>query len=114
LTIDEFFDGNEYVGSIGCNLEGAPPPSRFYELFKSIAAKPQVSDIRVQITMFDQPEWPFSDQVFILTSATVAEVESWFPKELKPDEVGESLPFGDRYEPYSVPAGARAIHCWWD
>jgi hypothetical protein len=62
LTIDEFFEGNDVVGSIGCNLEGAPLPARFYELFKEIAKRTNVKDIRVQITMFDDPAWPFRTQ----------------------------------------------------
>jgi hypothetical protein len=61
LTIDEFFEGNSEVGSIGCNLDSAPAPARFYELFRQIARRSEVKDTRVQITAFDVPEWPFSD-----------------------------------------------------
>jgi hypothetical protein len=114
LTIDEFFEGNDCIGSIGCNLDGQPSPDRFYSLFKTIAARPDVRDIRVQITMFDNPEWPFSDTVFVMTSATDDDVRSWFPEELLPDEIGEAIPFDSRFEPYEIPSGARAIFCWWD
>jgi hypothetical protein len=113
LSIQEFFEGNEVVGSIGCNLEGAPSPCLFYELFKQFAARPEVKDIRVQITMFDDPEWPFSDTVFVMTSAGPEEVMSWFPEELKPDEVEIGFRNG-RYEPYDLPQGAQPISCWWD
>ncbi|HEX3652458.1 MAG TPA: hypothetical protein VHU18_06515 [Rhizomicrobium sp.] len=113
LSIQEFFEDNQVVGSIGCNLEGPPSPSRFYELFKQIAARPDVKDIRVQITMFDDPDWPFSDTVFVMTTADPEEVLSWFPEELKPDEVEIGFRT-DRYEPYDLPKGVQPIWCWWD
>jgi len=114
LTIEEFFDGNEHVGSIGCNLESGPAPSRFHQMFTRIAARPDVKDIRIQITMFDDPDWPFSDTVYIMTSATREEVASWLDEDLKPDEVAEGFTPGQAYEPYTVPSGARVICCWWD
>ena len=113
LTIDEFFDGNLEVGSIGCNLDSVPAPERFFELFRTIAKRPDVKDIRVQITAFDVPEWPFSDTVFIMTSASPEEVVSWFPADLLPDETWEAS-LDRAYEPYQVPAGTQAIACWWD
>jgi hypothetical protein len=113
LSLEEFFEGNDVTGSIGCNLDGSPPPSRFYELFELIAAKPEVKDIRVQITMFDDPDWPFSDTVFIMTSASPEEVETWFSDDLKPDEI--SVGFArNSYEQYMVPPGTQPICCWWD
>ena len=113
LTVDEFFEGNAEVGSIGCNLEGAPAPDEFYALFRAIAERPDVNDVRVQITAFDVPEWPFSDTVYIMTSATPEEVATWFPEHLKPDETWSG--FVDQpYEPYQVPDGMQPIACWWD
>jgi len=114
LTIEEFFEGNEHVGSIGCNLESEPAPSRFYEMFKRIAARPDVKDIRIQITMFDDPEWPFSDTVYIMTTSAPEEVAGWIDEDLKPDEVGEGFVSGQQYEPYTVPSGTRVVCCWWD
>lgn len=56
VTLGEFFEGNSEIGSIGCNLESASP-DRFYILFREIARRADVKDIRVQITAFDAPEW---------------------------------------------------------
>jgi|SRR5438105_1675068 len=114
LTVEEFFEGNECTGSIGCNLPGEPRPGQFYSLFKSLAQRPDVRDIRIQVTAFDVPEWPFSDTVFIVTSAPYDEVATWFPEDLAPDEVGGEFVEGQAYEPYSVPSGYRAVACWWD
>jgi hypothetical protein len=113
VTIEEFFEGNHEVGSIGCNLESTPAPIDFYELFRKISGNPKVKDIRVQITLFDTPEWPFSDTVYIMTSATSEEVSSWFPDEIKPDEIWEGF-VEQAYEPYQVPNGVKAVGCWWD
>ena len=113
VTVEEFFDGNTEIGSIGCNLDSAPTPQQFHAVFLAIAQRPDVKDIRVQVTMFDVPEWPFTDTVYIMTTASSDEVASWFPEELKPDETW--IGFVDHaYEPYVVPAGTQAVACWWD
>jgi len=112
LTIEEFFEGNDAIGSIGCNLDNEPTPAEFYELFKAISLKPWVKDIRVVVTVFDTPEWPFSDNVLIMTSAAPAEVHSWFPERLRPDDVDQGDLRG--CEPYKLPEGTRPVVCFWD
>jgi hypothetical protein len=114
LTLEEFFEGNAHVGSIGCNLSPAPQPAEFYAVLRRFRDRPDVKDVRVQITMFDDPEWPFSDTVYVMTSATAEDVASWFDSSLKPDEVAEGFIPGQTYEPYTVPPGTRVVGCWWD
>jgi hypothetical protein len=114
LTLAEFFDGNDVVGSIGCNLTPTPVPSEFCDLFKRIAARPEVADVRVQVTMFDDPEWPFSDTVWVITSATPNEVSEWFAEEVRPDECWRGWTDGITFEPYSTPPGMHPVACWWD
>jgi hypothetical protein len=113
VTIDEFFVGNSELGSIGCNLVPTPSPEQFYTVLRGIADRPDVHDIRVQITAFDVPEWPFSDTIFIMTSAPPEEVATWFPEELKPDETWSGFT-NQSYEPYTVPSGSQPVACWWD
>src|SRR5262245_15811481 len=74
LTLAEFFDGNDVVGSICCNLSPTPTPAEVYTVLSRIAARPEVSDVRVQVTMFDDPEWPFSDTVWVITNSDPAAV----------------------------------------
>jgi hypothetical protein len=113
VTVDEFFVGNNEIGSIGCNLVPTPTPEQFHALLEVIAKRPDVQDIRVQITAFDVEEWPFSDTIYIMTSAAPEEVATWFPEELAPDETWSG--FAEQsYEPYSVPAGSEPVACWWD
>jgi hypothetical protein len=113
LEVEEFFANNFVVGSIGCNVYPTPEPAQFSDVLKAIALRADVSDVRVQITAFDDPEWPFSDTVYIMTSASLDEVASWFPEELKPDETWSGF-LEQSYEPYSVPTGTAPVACWWD
>lgn len=115
LTLEEFFDGNDAVGSIGCNLGSEPDPQQFYALLSEIRSRPDVSDVRLQITCVDHPgeDWPFSDTVWIMTSASPDTVAKWFPKELAPNETWEGWPKGE-YEPCPVQAGHRVVAAWYD
>jgi len=114
LTLAEFFEGNSVVGSIGCNLTATPEPFEFYALLRQIAARPEVADVRVQVTEFDAPEWPFSDTVWVITSARWQEVAMWFEEAVRPDECWEGWTDGVTFEPYSVPQRMRPVACWWD
>lgn len=114
LTLQEFFDGNDVAGSIGCNLDPMPEPKQFYQLLHTIAARPDVADVRVQITMFDDQDWPFSDTVWVITSASPDSVRSWFPAKWRPDDVQSGWTEGMRYESVAIPAGTKPIACWWD
>ncbi len=115
LTIPEFFDGNESEGSIGCNLVPTPSPAEFRVVLERIAGREDVVDVRVQITMFDEPDyWPFSDTVWIVTRASPDEVRGWFSSEMAPDESWKGWQADRQYEPCEVPDGFAAVACWWD
>lgn len=64
--------------------------------------------------------WPFSDTVYVLTSAPSSEVSSWV-KFLSPDVVYDSS--NRRYTPdwpserrfvKDIEAGMRIVYVWWD
>ena len=114
LTLAEFFDGNETAGSIGCNLSPMPTPSEFHALLSRIAAQPDVAEVRVQITTFDDPEWPFSDTIWVITSANPATVATWFKENVRPDECWSGWTEGTVFEPCPVPPGMSPVACWWD
>lgn len=114
LTLEEFFSGNNVAGSICCNVDPMPRPSEVFSALLAIRARPDVSDVRIAITMFDDPEWPFSDTAWVLTNATEDEVCSWFPREFRPDECGTGWTPGSSFEPCPMPDGTVAISCWWD
>ena len=114
LTLDEFFTGNDVVGSIGCNLSPVPEPAQFLALLSAISARPDVADVRVQVSMFDDPDWPFSDIVWVVTSASAEAVSSWFPEGIRPDDVMAGWPPDYPVEDCPVPAGMQPVACWWD
>ena len=116
LSLEEFFEGNDEVGSIGCNLTSEPGPGEFYDLLRNIRLKLEVSDIRIQITCVDRPgeDWPFSDTIWFVTTAEPERVRDWFPEHLAPDEIWEGWNRGVTYDPCSIPAGQRVIAAWYD
>lgn len=80
LTLEEFFEGNDVSGSICCNLSPMPEPAE-------VRSRPNVADVRVEVAMFDMPEWPFAETVWVITSASSDDVKSWFESEMTPDDV---------------------------
>jgi hypothetical protein len=114
LSLSEFFDGNTVEGSIGCNLDPMPKPSEFRALLQSVLDREEVKDVRVQITMFDDPAWPFSDTVWVMTTVSPDEVRSWFSEDNEPDDTWAGFNEGETYEDYAVPDGCQPVACWWD
>ena len=114
LTLAEFFDGNDVDGSIGCNLPARPTPAEMRQVLEAIVARPDVGGVRVMITLFDDPEWPFSDSVFVFTTASAQAVQGWFAQDMAPDEVGEGFPSDWLLEACEVPVGMRVVHCFFD
>jgi len=113
-TLEDFFVGNEVEGTIWCNLNPCPAPSAAYALLQDMRRRPEVADVRVQYNAFDMEDWPFSDTVWIITSASADEVRAWFPHSLAPDDCWEGWPDDVKLEECAVPAGMRPVACWWD
>ncbi|OKT87597.1 hypothetical protein ACN70_13905 [Escherichia coli] len=64
-------------------------PQAIYHHFLKIRERNNVSDVLVEITMFDDPDWPFSESILVITTASPEEVQSWFVEEIAPDECWE-------------------------
>jgi hypothetical protein len=109
LTLDEFFHDNDVVGSIGCNLDGSPHPGEIWRALRKIEEIDGVDAVYVLVTLFDTPEWPFSDAVRIVTSHNVDTVRSWFPAKLAPDEVWKSRNRAQNRNPYTFLPGCRSL-----
>src|SRR5262245_5850331 len=116
VTLEEFFDGNSDTGSIGYNLPDPPTPKEFYDLLKGIRDRPGVKDVRVAVMDLEDPErWPSTDTIWIITSATLDQVKSWFPKRFAPDEIWDDFDkSAAKFEAYNVPQGMRAVGAWYD
>ena len=116
VTLEEFFEGNSDYGSIGYNFApDQPAPAEFYELFKRIRRRPEVADVRIQVSQHEIPdEWPSSDTAWIITRASPEEVATWLGERFRPDEIIVGWPSAWPVESCGVPPGMQAIGVWWD
>jgi len=116
VSLEDFFQGNNDEGSIGCNLLEHPGLDLFYKLLKGIRNRNDVQDVVVAIIEVEEdfPDmWPFSDHVYIITSASQPEVEEWL-RDLQPNEVNEGwVHEKPPYAPEILP-GYHIYHAWWD
>lgn len=113
VGVEEFFAGNEDLGSIGCNLIPHPGIDRCRAVLCGIQSRDDVQVALVQINEVVEGEWPYSNTVYIFSSAPRESVAGWL-FELKPDGVYEGYPFG---KPPAAPdpgPGMRVYGAWWD
>lgn len=110
VPITQFLDGNDDVGSIGCNLLEHPGIEAFRKVFAELATCPDVKAIYAQIAELDPGDdcWPFSDTVFVVGSISADELKKILSP-LEPDEVGTAQDFG---APESI--AEHALAAWWD
>lgn len=117
VTLEEFFDGNDDLGSIGCNLPEHPGLAVFYDTLQTIRQQPETQKVLVAITETNEDDpggyWPFSDHVYILTRAQLSEVEGRLSA-LDVDEVGEGYPQGVPAAAPPLQAGYSVYYGWWD
>jgi hypothetical protein len=116
VTLEEFFEGNFDEGSIGYNLTPPPSTREIYAFFRTIREKPEVLDIRIEIEPPEEPgAWPWSDTLWIITSANADEVKQWLGEPYHADELLTGFEREIRkLEKYPLPEGMNAIGVWWD
>jgi hypothetical protein len=115
VGLEQFFDGNVDLGSIGGNLDDHPGVERFSAVLRAIRDRPDVYDVLVGISeVLENGEWPLSDHVYVITTATPAEVSEW-AESLCADKPGEGWWNGapPRW-PIPIPPDARVVTLWWD
>ena len=91
VSLEEFFEANDVRYSMGANLSHDEHPGiqAFYRLLHSIRDRPDVQGVFVELRHYDgADEWPYSDTVFIVTSAPRDAIESSLA-ELHPTEILE-------------------------
>lgn len=112
VTLEDFFEGNEDEGSIGCNLINHPGVNVFYKTLKEIRQKFNVQDVLVEIYDIDEDYWPFSEVIYILTKASKEDVSKWV-ESLEPSEVGV-IEISKRENIPQLKEGYEIISIWWD
>lgn len=114
VPIEQFLDGNDDLGSLGCNLMEHPGIDAFRAAFASLRRRPEVEAIYAQITELDPGEdsWPFTDTVLVIGSIGAEELQEALAH-LQPDEVGPGDP---EYLSPGLSASEResALVAWWD
>lgn len=114
VPIDRFFDGNDDLGSIGCNLIRHPGIEVFRDVLVGLAGRPDVEAVYALIAEVDPGEgsWPFADTVLVAGDIPVEELRSIL-EPLGPDEVGPAANLG---VPHSVATAhrGRLWAAWWD
>lgn len=114
VSIERFFDGNDDLGSIGCNLIEHPGVAAFRDAFASLLRRPDVKAVYAMISELDPGDdcWPFTDTVIVVGTIPPDDLRSAVAK-LEPDGVGTADEFG-----VSMPTvdrdGLPALAMWWD
>ena len=115
VSLEDFFEGNDDTGSIGCNLLEHPGTDAFYSVFKAIQSKDTVSDVLIgiyEVEASDETMWPFSEQVFIIAHEPKSSIQK-FVETLAVDEIDAINQTALMPEPV-VPEGFTVWQLWWD
>jgi hypothetical protein len=114
VSVAEFFDGNEYEGSIGANLYPEQPSLKFFhETFKTMLASDKVEHIFIRITDAEDSDWFYTDTVYIIGEITIEEVTEML-KELHPTEIYSDWMYKKPVNISDVSAGKIIYSVWWD
>src|SRR5262249_62395768 len=67
IPIAEFFDGNDDLESIGCNLDPHPGVDAFRDVLTGLLRRPDVEAVYAQIAELNPGEqsWPLTDTVLV-------------------------------------------------
>ena len=114
VSVERFFDGNDDLGSIGCNLMDHPGVEAFRDLLTGLLRRPDVQAVYAQISELDPGDgcWPFTDTIFIVGAISPDELRDILSP-LEPDEVGLG-------EQFHIPTLITQNHqapvwtAWWD
>lgn len=116
VSLEDFFTGNDDLGSIGCNLDKHPGLPKFYSVLRAIRERPEVQTVLVTIYEVDENDksrWPFSERVYVFTSATPEQLREW-ATEVQPDEVEEGFVGGAPPVAPRLKPGMKVLSLWWD
>src|SRR4051812_2115713 len=88
VAAERFFDGNDDLGSIGCNLAPHPGLGVFRERLTGLLRRPDVEAVYLRIAEVDPGEgcWPFADTALVVGGILLADLTQTV-RSLRPDRV---------------------------
>jgi hypothetical protein len=112
VKVAEFFDGNDDLGSIGCNLSDHPGLQHFRSVLESIAGRDDVDEVWTQIYDLEEGDWPFSENVLVVGEIPESAVRQYC-ESLQPSDVCEMRVDWIPSRAGQL-AGRRYVNLWWD
>lgn len=114
VPIKDFFDGNDDLGSIGCNLSEHPGIERFREILTGLEERDDVDGVYAQVAEVDAGEdcWPFADVILVAGDISIDALRELLAP-LQPDEIGAGTEFGTPPE-ILVALEGKVLAAWWD
>ena len=114
ISVERFFEGNDDLGSIGCNLIEHPGIDTFRDVLTGLLRRPDVEAVYVQISELDPGEgcWPFTDTIIVVGTIPADELRSAVSA-LEPDEVAPAEDFGVSPS-IAERHGSPVLTVWWD
>ncbi len=115
VPVARFFDGNDDLGSIGCNLIEHPGIEFFRSVLVGLTSHADVMAVYAQISELDAGEdsWPFANQVIVVGQIPIEELNR-FVRELQPDEVIVSNGYGVSPSIAQLHQNTPVSVIWWD
>jgi hypothetical protein len=112
VPIQQFFDGNDDLGSIGCNLVDHPGIETFEKILVGLLRRSDVEAVYAQIYELDPGDgcWPFADTILVVGDIAVEDLG----KLLEPLEPDEVEPMADVPEVIKRRHRAPVLYAWWD
>jgi len=114
VPISRFFDGNDDLGSIGCNLDPHPGINIFQKVLTGLIGRTDIQAVYAQISESDPGEgcWPFTDTILVVGNISAnllrEEVSDLEPSEVgAAEEVSLSPTIAERF-------GSPVAAIWWD
>ena len=114
VAMARFLDGNDDLGSIGCNLDPHPGVEAFRPILAGVLGRPGVRAVYARVSEADPGEgcWPFADAVLVVGDMPLPELRRAVLA-LRPDEVG-AAGAADLPPAVAAPPGTPVSVIWWD
>lgn len=110
VSLEDFFEGNNDITSIGRNMEEHPGLKVFSKTLFNLRKNKDVENVFVEIDDIKMGSWPSSNMVYITTCLRYEYVKNF----LKALEYDEFFTSADDITQLDAPEGYTTIAVWWN